>query len=81
MLVEAEEDKKRRLLTRRITSFRRVGELYRRDLEVHRLRLYDSSKLTQQLRDAGFQVRSLSAYGDFKFPVGLAGFVARKEAV
>ena len=39
VLVTNEEDRRRRLLTRRITSFRRVGELYRRDQEVHRQRL------------------------------------------
>src|SRR5213083_2321791 len=38
VLVAAQEDHK--LLTRRITIFRRVGELYRRDYEVHRLRLF-----------------------------------------
>src|SRR5256885_9767528 len=30
-----------RMLTRRITTFRRVGRLYRRGEEVHRLRLHE----------------------------------------
>src|SRR5207248_9796921 len=40
VLVTAEEDRRRRLLTRSITSFRKVSGLYRRDHEVHRLRLF-----------------------------------------
>src|SRR5262249_57279107 len=35
VLVNVEEDRPRRLLTRQITSFRQVGKLYRRDHEVH----------------------------------------------
>jgi SAM-dependent methyltransferase len=81
VLVEAEEDKTRRRLTRRITSFRRVGELYRRDHEVHRLRLFDPPKLTRQLRAAGFRVRTVSGYGELRFPPGLVGFVARKGTI
>ena len=44
MLVTSEEDRRHRLLTRRITSFRRVGDLYRRDQEVHRQRLLDRGR-------------------------------------
>ncbi len=79
VLVEAEEDKTRRRLTRRITSFRRVGDLFRRDHEVHRLRLFHPPKLTRQLRAAGFRVRTLSSYGELEFPAGLVGFHARKR--
>ena len=39
VLVTNEEDDGEPVLTRRITSFRRVGDLYRRDQEVHRQRL------------------------------------------
>jgi hypothetical protein len=35
----AEEDRTNGLLTRRITTFRKVGELYRRDQDIHQLRL------------------------------------------
>ena len=44
MLVTNEEDRRHRFLTRRITSFRRVGDLYRRDQEVHRQRLIARSE-------------------------------------
>jgi SAM-dependent methyltransferase len=77
-LVEAMEDRQQMLLTRRITSFRRIGKLYRRDEEVHRQRLYERSELAGLLRDCGFRVRGLHGYGRMRFPPGLFGFVGRK---
>ena len=55
-LFEAEEDAAARTVTRRITTFRRVEQAYRRVNEVHRLRLYDPQKLLAQLRKVGFNV-------------------------
>lgn len=78
VLVAVEEDRRRMLLTRHITSFRKVGELYRRNEEVHRLRLYSRSELATQLRGCGFRVRTLRGYGPMRFPPGLVGFRARK---
>jgi SAM-dependent methyltransferase len=78
VLVSAEEDRKLRLLTRQITSFRKVGEGYRRDHEVHRQRLYPSAAAAALLRAAGFRVRVLRGYGEFRFPRGVAGFLARR---
>jgi SAM-dependent methyltransferase len=65
-------------LERRITSFRRVGELYRRDYEIHRLRLLPPGEVAERLRAAGFRVRRLAAYGPVRLGPGWAGFVARK---
>lgn len=78
-LVDAGEDRQQNVLTRRIISFRKVGELYRRDEEVHRQRLMDSSQVVEQLRDVGFRVRLLSGYGQWRFPAGVVGFLARKR--
>jgi SAM-dependent methyltransferase len=78
VLVDAEEDRQRRTLTRDITSFRKAGKLYRRDHEVHRLRLFTRPALVRQLRGVGFRVRLLHGYGDRRFPPGYAGFLARK---
>jgi SAM-dependent methyltransferase len=77
-LFEAREDEKERTLTRRISTFRRVGDLYRRADEVHRLRLYDRGELTTALRDTGFRVRTVRDYGKTTFPPGYVGFVAQK---
>lgn len=75
---EAQEDHEKRILTRHITTFRRVGKLYRRDYEVHRLRLYDRAKLVAQLRAIGFRVRPVSGYGEMRFPPGYVGLLASR---
>ena len=76
-LVEAIEDPKTKTLVRHITSFRQQGATYRRDQEVHRLRLYDSTELATELRQIGFKVKTVRSYGATKFPPGYVGFVAR----
>jgi SAM-dependent methyltransferase len=63
VLVEKEENLARGTLTRRITSFRKVGDHYRRNDEVHRLRLYESSEMARELRGVGFRVRTMRRYG------------------
>jgi SAM-dependent methyltransferase len=78
VLVHKEEDAEQRMLTRHITSFRRVDELYRRDHEVHRLRLLGPGEVGRRLEEIGFQVEVLSAYGPLPFAAGHAGFLARK---
>jgi SAM-dependent methyltransferase len=84
VLVEVEEDPDQSVLTRRITNFRRIGKLYRRSEEVHRLRLYQGRDLAESLRRAGFRVRLRRGYGDFRldrygeFPRRHAVIVAHK---
>jgi len=77
-LYEAEEDRRKKVLTRRITTFRKVGPSYRRDHEVHRLRLFDRDGLAVPLRKLGFRVRAVRRYGELRFPPGYIAFVARK---
>lgn len=77
-LVDVEEDPKRSLLTRRITTFRKVGALYRHEHEVHRLRLYKASSLAKALRETGFRVRTVRGYGELRFPRAYTGLIARK---
>ncbi|MBI1917115.1 MAG: class I SAM-dependent methyltransferase [Planctomycetes bacterium] len=79
VLVEVYENRTKRLLTRQITSFRKVGELYRRDHEIHRLQLFERSALKKQLQGIGFRVRLLSGYGQPLFAPGHIGFLARKR--
>jgi SAM-dependent methyltransferase len=78
VLVEKEENLARGTLTRRITSFRKVGDHYRRNDEVHRLRLYESSEMARELRGVGFRVRTMRRYGRYPLPRARAAFVARK---
>jgi hypothetical protein len=78
VLVTASEDAGRRVLTRDITSFRKVGALYRRTHEVHRLRLLPRRRVLAELRAAGFRVRVLPGYGPLRFGRGQVAFLARK---
>lgn len=78
VLVEVDEDPVTQRLTRRITSFRKVGEFYKRDEEVHRLQLYRRSDIAKELRETGFRVRTLKSYGEQKMIPGCVGFLARK---
>src|SRR5918993_2514623 len=65
VLSEREEDPEQGTMVRRIVSFRKVGKHYRRDEEVHRVRLYAPEEVSAELRDVGFGVRTLDAYGDY----------------
>jgi SAM-dependent methyltransferase len=78
VLVHTEEDRAQSLLTRRITSFRQIGDWYRRDFEVHRLRLLRRGEMVSWLQDVGFEVRVLDSYGNVPFAPGHVGFLARK---
>jgi SAM-dependent methyltransferase len=78
VLVEKEEDGE--TLTRRITTFRKAGEYYRRSDEVHRQRLYRAPEVAGELRRVGFRVRMMRGYGRYRLPGARAAFVARKPA-
>jgi SAM-dependent methyltransferase len=78
VLVTTEEDQSQGLLTRAITSFRKVGELYRRDHEVHRQRLLPRAQVLAWLQEIGFQAQTLGGYGEVPFGPGHVGFLARK---
>jgi SAM-dependent methyltransferase len=78
ILLQIEEDSRKHILTRRMTIFRRIGKLYRRDVEIHRCQLYKGSELARELRRLGFKVRLLHSYGTFQLYKNRVGFVARK---
>jgi SAM-dependent methyltransferase len=80
VLFEREEDAGRGTMERRIVSFRKVGENYRRIDEVHRVRLYDPSELAAELERAGFRVRTMRSYGDLPLEEGHTAFAAHKPA-
>lgn len=80
VLVETRAERDRRLLTREITSFRKVDTLYRRDDEVHRLTLLDPGNVLKELGAAGFEAQALSKYKDLSLPAGVGAFLSRKPA-
>ena len=54
-------------------------EHYRRDDEVHRVRLYAPDELSAELQRVGFRVRKIRACCDYPLAEGHAAFVARKQ--
>ena len=79
IFLEVSEDKVRRTLTRRIITFRKIGKVYRRSDETHKLYLYSSAELAAELRRAGFDAQVLKGYGRFRFTQAHAALVARKR--
>jgi SAM-dependent methyltransferase len=79
VLVEKEEEQAQSILIRRIITFRKVGENYRRDDEVHHLRLYRATDVAEKLRQVGFQVQIMRSYGQYELPEAHAAFIARKQ--
>ena len=65
VLVDTREHPARRLVERRITSFRRIGRRYRRCEELHRVRVLERDRLVLELEAAGFDVTTAARYGDF----------------
>jgi len=78
LLVSIEGDRQRRVLSRRIVTFRKTASAFRRGEEIHRLRLYWADDLVQSLRECGFRARKLAGYGRFPFPPGIRGVLAVK---
>jgi SAM-dependent methyltransferase len=75
---EREEDVGRGTMERRIVGFRKVGEHYRREDEVHRVRLYEPYEVAYGLDRAGFQVRTMDPYGGHPLGENHAAFAARR---
>ena len=77
---EAAEDDASRSLERRMTIFRRVGDVYHRSDELHRLRLSPRAEVLEDLGGAGFErTELLAAYGTHvRFGPGHAGFLAKR---
>ncbi|PSB54195.1 class I SAM-dependent methyltransferase [Chamaesiphon polymorphus] len=78
VLVEKQEDLTRQILTRRIITFRQIGELYRRSEEVHLQRLFDVESIAKKLEQIGFRVEILDRYGQFRLPPARVAFIVQK---
>lgn len=79
LFLDETKSKDSKHLTRRITTFRRRGNSFRRTQEVHELWLYPPRQILSALRKLGFKAQTLKQYGDHPFPKGLTAYVARKH--
>jgi hypothetical protein len=52
---------------------------YRRDEEVHRLKVFSRAEVTAWLRKIGFRVRTHRGYGDYQLGPRQSVFVCRKR--
>ena len=77
-LTEFDHDRQRDRLTRRNTTFRKVGRQYRRAEETHVQQLYRGSQLANDLREIGFRIRTVRGYGHLRFLKAHVGLIARK---
>jgi SAM-dependent methyltransferase len=77
-LVECHHDVAKQRLTRRIVSFRKVGDAYCRHEESHTQQLYPGTRIAEMLRDIGFRVRPVRCYGQYALAPRVVAFVARK---
>jgi SAM-dependent methyltransferase len=77
-LVEYRHDESNRQLTRRIVTFRKAGDAYRRHEETHVQQLLEEATVVQILQRIGFRARTMSSYGDHRLADGVVGFVATK---
>jgi hypothetical protein len=77
-IVKVDFDEARERLVRHITSFRKLGDLYRRSSERHELQLYRPKEVAEWLRNAGFRVRTVRKFGDYPLLPGRIGFIAHK---
>ncbi|NUO79862.1 methyltransferase domain-containing protein [candidate division KSB1 bacterium] len=78
ILLQKEEDRRQETLMRTMTIFRKVGRLYRRSEEVHRVQLYRGNALAKELRKVGFIVKLIRGYGELRFRKAVVGVLAVK---
>jgi SAM-dependent methyltransferase len=79
-LVDVSIDQETGNLVRKITSFRQVGTLYRRDDEVHRLSLLEPAAVLTALQRAGFEAEIIPAYKSAPLPPGIVAFRGQRPA-
>ncbi|MBC8166577.1 MAG: class I SAM-dependent methyltransferase [Bryobacteraceae bacterium] len=81
ILLEVEpSEEETEVLTRRLTTFRKAGDCYRRREELHKLRLFHGSDILWRLQQAGFEAKLVRSFGSLRFRSGHGGAIARKPA-
>jgi SAM-dependent methyltransferase len=70
LVVRADLDRGGRVLTRRITMFRKEAGVYRRSHETHRIHVHDRDEVAAALVGAGFSVRMRRSYDGYRLLPG-----------
>jgi SAM-dependent methyltransferase len=78
VLVDTHEDQPARGLERDIETFRRVGDLYRREREIHKVRMFETDRLLDQLASLGFETETSQCYGEQPLPLRRRAFFATR---
>ncbi len=78
ILVEKSSDLTKQQVTRRIITFRQIGNYYQKSEEVHVQSVYEVSTIIDHLNSEGFMVQISESYGQFKLPQGRTAFFAYK---
>ncbi|MFO0818017.1 MAG: class I SAM-dependent methyltransferase [Pirellulales bacterium] len=79
-LVEYKHDDSNQQLTRRIVTFRKVGDNFRRSEEFHRQQLFEEGVITSMLESVGFQVKIVRGYGEQPLGECVIGFIAKRPS-
>ena len=77
--VRAEADRAGRVLTRHITTFRKIDGEYRKSRETHRIRIYDPIDVSRALAAIGFRVKMRRSYGRLRLLPGDVAIIAEKR--
>ena len=78
VLTEKKENKRRKELERRIITFYRIGKVFRKREETHKVKLYNTSILIKLLNEIGFNSSYSRNFGKYKLGNNHAIFVCRK---
>ena len=77
VLIDVDESDEE-FLVRTITTYRRIGESFRRSQETHLVRIFDRKDVERDLRLAGFEFRTGRGYGKALLPPRRLAFHARR---
>lgn len=78
IVVRADSSADGRLLTRRITTFRKLRRAYRRTRETHRVRIYSRGEVAAALAQLGFAVTMRRSFGRYRLMAGDVAVIARR---
>jgi SAM-dependent methyltransferase len=79
IFVEVEEDPRRQRLTRKILTFRKEGNRYRREEEVHGQTIIPAADMAAMLASIGFSVGVQKGYRSFRVSDDRKVLIARKS--